>query len=356
MAYNSLAELFTAIANSIRGKTGGTEKIVANDFPAAIDGISSGGGDEWYITDASYLFYKGARLDAMEFLVPKLKNLTSMRNMFYECETGLTHVDMSGLDTSKVTDMYGVFGYCRNLKSVDVSGFDTSNVTNMAYMFAATNKLTFLDVSGFDTSNVTDMSSMFSGYNGTTLDVSSFDTSKVTRMYMMLACPNITSIDMSGFNTSNVTDMSQMFGSGGYTTLDFSNFDTGKVTTMSYMFQSCKKLAEITGFSATNKAGVPIGFPAGTSTSSRVALKRLTFRTDLPDGVYSIRSRIDIRYCSFERDGMVEMFNTLPDVSGLTHSTSYKTITITGNPCVTDGSLTAEDEAIATAKGWTLVK
>lgn len=52
MTYNSLAELFTAIANSIRGKTGGTEKIVANDFPAAIDGISSGGGDEGSALDS----------------------------------------------------------------------------------------------------------------------------------------------------------------------------------------------------------------------------------------------------------------------------------------------------------------
>ena len=44
MAYNNLGELFTDIANAIRGKTGGTDKIVANDFPAAIEGISGGGG------------------------------------------------------------------------------------------------------------------------------------------------------------------------------------------------------------------------------------------------------------------------------------------------------------------------
>lgn len=122
------------------------------------------------------------------------------------------------------------------------------------------------------------------------------------------------------------------------------------------MFDNCTKLEEIIGFSATNTAGVTIAFPVGASASSRMALKRLTFRTDLPDGVYSIRSAINIKYCSFERDGMVEMFNTLPDVSGLGLSSSYTTITITGNPCVTNATLTAEDEAIATAKGWTLVK
>ena len=55
--YNSLSSLFTAIANSIRAKTGGTDPIIAEDFPTAIDGISAGG-DELKITDASWLFYR----------------------------------------------------------------------------------------------------------------------------------------------------------------------------------------------------------------------------------------------------------------------------------------------------------
>lgn len=41
--YSTLNALFTAIANSIRGKTGGTGKIVADDFPSVIDSLSTGG-------------------------------------------------------------------------------------------------------------------------------------------------------------------------------------------------------------------------------------------------------------------------------------------------------------------------
>lgn len=37
--YSTLNALFTAIANSIRGKTGGTAKIVADNFPSAIANI-----------------------------------------------------------------------------------------------------------------------------------------------------------------------------------------------------------------------------------------------------------------------------------------------------------------------------
>lgn len=43
--HENLKALFTAIATSIRNKTGGTDAIIADDFPEAIDGIQTGGGD-----------------------------------------------------------------------------------------------------------------------------------------------------------------------------------------------------------------------------------------------------------------------------------------------------------------------
>ncbi len=242
----------------------------------------SGGGsteEEWYITDASCLFYDGARLSIKDALLSKLKDVTDMHNMFYYCYD-LTELDVSKWDTSQVTNMNSMFSYCTGLTELDVSKWDTSNVTNVASMF-----------------------------NG---------------------CSNLVALNLS-------------------------SWDLGKVSAMNGLFTSCRKMEELIGFSATNKGGITITFPYGTSTKT-AALKRLTFRTDLPDGVYSIRSAISIPYCSFEREGMVETFNTLPDISGISLDSSYKTITITGNPCVTDGSLTPEDEAIATAKGWTLVK
>ena len=41
--HKTLGSLFTAIANSLRSKTGGTGSIVADDFPAVIDSLSTGG-------------------------------------------------------------------------------------------------------------------------------------------------------------------------------------------------------------------------------------------------------------------------------------------------------------------------
>lgn len=42
--YNTLSDLLSAIADAIRSKTGGETAIAAEDFPAAIGGIVTGGG------------------------------------------------------------------------------------------------------------------------------------------------------------------------------------------------------------------------------------------------------------------------------------------------------------------------
>ncbi len=185
-------------------------------------------------------------------------NVTDMSAMFYNTGyySDVFALDLSGFNTSKALSMDGMFnntGYNNSNFTLDLSNFDTSNVTNMSYMFWATgyNSSRFtLDLSSFNTSNVTDMSSMFfeTGHNSTnfTLDLSNFDTSNVTDMsYMFYATGDYSSnftLDLSSFNTSNVTNMSSMFICTGYKssnfTLDLSNFDTSNVTNMSYMFDS----------------------------------------------------------------------------------------------------------------------
>lgn len=53
------------------------------------------------------------------------------------------------LDTSKVTNMSGMFEGCCSLTSIDVSLFKTSNVNNMSRMFYGCDHLTSLDLSRF---------------------------------------------------------------------------------------------------------------------------------------------------------------------------------------------------------------
>ena len=187
----------------------------------------------------------------------------SVYRMFYYCRS-LKTLDLSGFDTSNVTDMDGMFACCESLTTLDVSGFDTSNVTDMSHMFSSCASLTTLDVSDFDTSNVTDMSHMFGCSSLGSLNVSNFDTGNVTDMDGMFAgCESLTALDVSDFDTSNVTNMVDMFEDcRSLTSLDVSDFDTSNVTNMHGMFFLCRSLTalDVSGFDTRNVASMGMGY------------------------------------------------------------------------------------------------
>ena len=140
---------------------------------------------------------------------------------FYEIE----YIDISKLDTSKVTDMSFAFYMFGLLSPTDITlvGIDTlntSNVTNMREMFAYAARHTpkfVVDLSGWDVSKVTNMYRMF---NYTSQSTTTFGLG-----------------DLSGWNTSNVTSMYEMFCNTGYNAnwyLDCSRWDVSKVTSHPY--------------------------------------------------------------------------------------------------------------------------
>ena len=173
---------------------------------------------------------------------------TTTKGWFSGCSKLAGVEGLSKLDTSKVTDMRGMFQGCGGLTSLDVSKFDTAKVTDMGYMFSNCWRLTSLQLSGFDTSSVTDMGSMFQGCSGLgSLQLSSFNTTNVTDMgFMFHNCWRLTSLQLSKFDTSSVTNMGSMFwGCRGLTSLDVSKFDTANVMNMGYMFLACSGLTSL---------------------------------------------------------------------------------------------------------------
>ena len=190
-------------------------------------------------------------------------NMTNMTYMFYNSKS-LTNIDVSGFNTSKVVNMGYMFNGCSNLKSIDVSNFNTNKVTDMAGMFEKCSLLTYLDLSSFDTSNVTKMGmgsgisgGMFSGCsNLKKINLSSFNTSKVTIMGNMFGnCSSLENLDLSSFDTSNVKQMGYMFtGCTSLTNLDVSNFNTSNVINMVGMFRSCDSLKslDLSNFDTSN--------------------------------------------------------------------------------------------------------
>ena len=62
--------------------------------------------------------------------------------MFSNC-TSLTTLDLSGWDTSNVTDMNEMFNYCTSLTTIKgLENFNTSKVTKMIRTFNNCNKIT----------------------------------------------------------------------------------------------------------------------------------------------------------------------------------------------------------------------
>lgn len=199
-----------------KGVSATSNETFTSLVPKVLD-IQSGGTDA-EITDASYLFYNGTRLDYLNELLNLCKNVTSTYQMFYLCST-LKSVDLSDFDMSNVTTMYYMFYMCTSLKSIIWKNGTTSKNTDMGNVFYACNNLESIDLSNFDTSNVTSFVSLF--YN----------------------CQRLAQIDVSNFNTSNAKQMDYMFyGCIALSKIDISNFDGNKLISNSLMFGNCSNL------------------------------------------------------------------------------------------------------------------
>ncbi|QLL78576.1 BspA family leucine-rich repeat surface protein [Ligilactobacillus saerimneri] len=153
------------------------------------------------------------------------------RNVNYN---SLTMMDLSGLDTSHVTDINGAFAGLNSIRSINVTGWDTSHVTKMNAVFYLTPSLCELDLKSWDTSNVTNMAIMFSGSRIRRLDLSNFDTHKVTNMKGMFAeYYDLESVDVSSFDVEQVRDVNFMFRNmPNLKEIDLSNFDIRNVREM----------------------------------------------------------------------------------------------------------------------------
>ena len=207
-------------------------------------------------TDASGMFQYCTKLQ----YVPKLTmpNLTNTSSMFHMCGV-LNNLDISGFNTSKVTNMSQMFESCQALSSIKgLDNLDTSNVTNMYRMFSSCNALPELNLSNWDVSNVTNMSWLFAHCDSVKkIDVSMWDRSKVSDVsYMFNNLDNVTEIDISNWgDMSGLTNVYYLFyNCTKLETLRMNNCDTSKLTNMDGMFYtSVKKVEGVIDFSGVSK-------------------------------------------------------------------------------------------------------
>ena len=256
----------------------------------------------------------------------------------------IPHVDIR----SQGRDMSYMFAYCSGLTSLNLSGLDTSAVTNMSSMFESCSGLTSLNLSGLDTSAVTNMASMFESCSGlTSLNLPGFDTSAVTNMGMMFnKCSKLTSLDLSSFNTSAVTNMSSMFAyCSGLTSLNLTGFDTSAVTNMDMMFNNCSKLTSLNLSSFDTSAGTSLWLMFDDCSSlTSLILGPNFFKT-------SKYNYVDFSYSTQWTNDTVVTSLVTNSYDRATAGLSTMTLKLSTN---TKAALTDEQKAAITAKGYTI--
>lgn len=193
--------------------------------------------------DSSYMFSSFSGIYSADLSGIDTSEVISMKGMFKDASQ-LNPIDISRFDTRKVQDMSEMFSGIRYLTrgsakiALNLSNFNTSNVVNMKGMFKDSSKFTDINISSFNTSKVTDMSEMFYGATGlTTVNLSSFDFQNVTDMNsMFFQLPNLQAVIASRFNTGKVTNFKNMFWRASITSLNTAGFETQSAVNMSGMF------------------------------------------------------------------------------------------------------------------------
>lgn len=215
------------------------------------------------VTNMFGMFNLCAKLQSIELGIFDTSKVTNMSAMFNQCES-LTDLNLSSFNISSVTDISQMFKCCKTLTSLDLTEFETDNVKDMSALFESCTNLTYIKFrKDINTSNVEKMNAMFLNCeNLTTIEnLPRFITSNVTDMsQMFFHCFSLAQIDLSNFDTRNVTLMWGMFlGCGQVTEFNFPfNFDTSKVTDMSNMFYGCTGLTslDLTNFNTTSVSDI----------------------------------------------------------------------------------------------------
>ena len=151
-----------------------------------------------------------------------------------EAAATTTYGDISGWDTSAVTNMFELFQDKTSFNS-NISGWDVSNVTNMGFMFynaSAFNQ----NISSWDVSSVTTMSAMFYNAQAFNQNISSWVVSSVTNMNLMFYYASAFNQDIGSWDVSSVTDMSYMFYNAQAFNQYIGSWDVSSVTNMRLMF------------------------------------------------------------------------------------------------------------------------
>lgn len=196
-----------------------------------IRSIEQWGNTAWRSMEAAFAGCENLVSNATD--MPNVSSVTDMSGMFAYCRKYKGDAQMNNWDVSNVTNMYGMFGGA-SVFNHNIGGWNTANVTNMEVMFKGATIFN-QSIGNWNTGSVTNMKEMFSTAFNFNQDLN-WDVSNVTDMSGMFAYARKFNGNISNWNVGEVTNMHGMFGGASVFNSNIGNWDTAKVTNMTKMF------------------------------------------------------------------------------------------------------------------------
>lgn len=380
----ALTDKLSAIGDAIREKTGGTDLLTLDQMPAEIASITTGGGGEVEpIVLSGDCSYACAGIVASSYInkfgnTISTSNITSSSKMFYNStlekipfvlnlgRTVDTNYSLNGLFDSAINlkelptlnllkpigSTSYLFSNCQNLRNLSdnfVEDFDWSFLHNTDNKYAS---LSFTFNNCFSLRSISE--NFLNNYWGVSnsLGYSNYYNS-------FYNCYVLDEIKGLRFNKTTMT--SNMF----YSPFDncarvkdiiFALEENGSVQIVNCKSQTVDLSMGVGYYTGSNIGYITTYFNSGITADKRVK-DDATYQAlkDDPDWFTS-----DIKYSRYNHDSAVRTINSLPDTSAyLATAGGTNTIKFKGQSgASTDGgainTLTEEEIAVATAKGWTV--
>lgn len=392
----------TGIANAIRGKNGSTTTYKPSEMAAAITAISGGGSgpdipDSAFVIsgDCGYRFANSGWDWFIELYGNKIttKDISSASYMFNASKLSKIPFEFNFKNGSGYANC--MFGYCNNLESVPNLNFKHTDYNSMQYLFIDCRKLK--EIGTIENAYPSEINNMFQDCE-CLRQLPEFINLNLSRMQTYVYA-NAASLFNGCYSLRSIPEnlLKQLYGiwTSSYPCVFYSMFyschtldeikglnpQTGTITNnmFQYTFQNCGRVKNI--IFTTQEGGTPytvswknqtidLSTYTGWAQSKSYILNYNSGITSdkevTDDATYqALKNDADwfttnIAYSRYNHDSAVATINSLPDTSAyLASAGGTNTIKFKGAAgSATDGgainTLTQEEIAVATAKGWTV--
>lgn len=357
----ALTDKLSTIAESIRNKTGSTDKMTLDEMATNIDNIKSG--DISAFINSDNVVTGGNTYDGYFYL---------------KCIKKLPSVDIP----NEVTNMAYAFA---NLQSItEIPNIDVSKC--MRYEYAFYNCTSLLKVPKLNYANVQYTQNMFSGCKSLTTEaINAMNLPKLKDCgYMFYGCTSMTeipAIDISEINCNGNGNTSNLFGNSGLIVADLSNmklpsynqykqhyspnwfylcknlieiknWNTNYLVNAEYMFQEIPNLKKMCALDFSNVINVRSvmpnsGVPALEDFGGFINLgKAYTTNSSSNDYNYKLDMSKEIK---LTHESLMNVINGLYDIASAGVATQQLILGSTNL-----AKLTEDEIAIATTKGWSV--